>query len=533
MNYRVPQWFTVVLLFGLFLDFSVSTSAQAREDYGSLVARIPYVASRAGWRTRIQVLSVDPSEEHSFTFIGKGETGDVVEVVEDKSIKAMGSYNAFMYLRSFISLFSEEVKEDVYSIDIYSKTARSEQILTYVDYSDVARTLQSSMRIDGLDLFHRLPIEWIVTGISGWYTGVNLQNYSDQEIDVYFRKQDGTHVKLEGSQFDISQPNASRAFLFSELLPSNPVSSGEFLAFTKGSQLNIDGNQISGEPINALSGLTVFANSSEHGMSEGIPAVGGFSDGTHRFNHRFYIPIGSVQEIADDEVQMIVNEKYPYYGFALQNVNDFPVSLRMTHFNPGGINLGGTVRNLGARENVGYTWNGLRQELGVTDGTVIFKPEIGGHVRLEVEDQEENPAFATAMTADGEGQFAIVTGEKALSDFDRGSNLVCFYVENQKVSSLIQLINTGSETADIQFTLRGSSGSVYTTFQANIPGNGTYSLNIHELPDWPYNSGRNGILLVESNGSPIVGIQHQYSRGMQIGETKVSGKRLASIPEED
>jgi len=523
-----PRFFTIFLLVAWIAFPDYPASAQIREDpdYGLLVARFPYVASRAGWCTRVDVLCVDPSQGHEFTFVGKGETGETVEVLENQAIRSMGSFSAYIYLQGFISLFSKEVKEEIYSIDVFSKTALPGHVVTYVQYTDTRGSLQSSMRIDGLGLYHRLPIEWIVTGISGWFTGVNLQNYSDRVIDVYFRKQDGEFLKPAGSKFDLSQPNSSRAFLFAELLSGSPIGSGEFLAFASGSELAESGLQVNGEPVDALSGLTVFANTGEHGMSEGIPAVGAFADGSHQFGSRFYLPMRSIEEIHDDPIRDIIEAKYPYYGFALQNTNDFPITARLTHFRPDGNDLGGTVLNLAAGANVGYTWNGLRQYLGVTDETLIFKPEIGGHVRIELFDGEENTAFGTAMTADGEGQFAIVTGEKALNERDEGFRLAGFYVENWSQSSLIQLVNTTGEATDVEIKFYDSGGSTRAESEVAIPGHGQFSLNIQDLPEWPQGSGWNGILLVESSDSPIVGIQHDYSRGKEISYTKVSGKRL-------
>jgi hypothetical protein len=517
------------LLFSIiFIDSLVFAASQERDDGLMLVARYPYVASRAGWRTSIKLLHCDPGTDRTFTFVGRGESGEEIEVKE-QLIRAMGSYSAYIYLQAYTSLFSEENQEKIYSIDVFSTQMDPIHLVSYVDYYTTTGSLQSSMRIDGLPLYHRLAMEWIVSGISGWYTGVNLQNYSNRVIDVYFRTQDGSFIPLIGEKFDLSQPGSSRAFLFSELVPSGPVSSGEFLAYASGSSTDSGGEQIIGDPVNALSGLTVFANTSDHGMSEGIPAFGSFIDGSHHFSHQFYYPMKSIELINDENIQQIVASKYPYYGFALQNVNDFPIKVQLRHFNPDGIELGGTFLNLRARENKGYTWNGLRDWLGVTEDTLIFKPEIGGHVRFAVFDEEDNPAFAAAMTADGEGQFAIVTGEKALTERDAASKLACFYVENRSESSLIQIVNLAEEQTRLELTLFRSSGQIVRTDQFEVPGSGLFSFNIQDLPEWQGNSGLNGILMVESSSGLIVGIQHHYSRGVAIGRARVSGKRLAPI----
>jgi formylglycine-generating enzyme required for sulfatase activity len=505
---------------------ALSQSWATAED-GTLVARYPYVASRAGWYTRVIVLCVDPHREHSFTFIGKGETGKTVAVVENQ-IQSMGSYSPYIYRKNYLSLFTEEVQEEIYSIDIYSKTALPGQIVTYVQYTDTKGTLQSSMRIDGLSLFHRLPIEWIVTGLSGWYTGVNLQNYSDQIIDVYFRKQDGQFVQLEGPKFDLSEPNSSRAFLFAELLSGSPIGSGEFRSFAAGSDLDSVNQQVNGEPVDALSGLTVFANTSEHGMSEGIPAIGAFADGSDQFGSRFYLPMRSIEEIHDDAIQEIISAKYPYYGFALQNTNPFRISALLTHFSPDGSQLGDTILFLEAEENIGYTWNGLREELGLTEDSLTFKPEVGGHIKIDLVGGVQS-AFGTAMVSDGEGQFAIVTGEKALCERDEGFRLAGFYLENRSESSLIQLVNTSTDTTEIEIAFYSTNGSKWLNVRETIPGHGLHSFNLQDLPDWPPNSGRNGIVLIESNTSPVVAIQHDYSRNMGIDKTKVSGKRMTPV----
>jgi hypothetical protein len=510
-NYSLEQAIALGSGFGLSkINKVVSKSATNFVD-STTVSHVAY--NNGQWATILDAVNNDV-DDRTYRFIAKDNDNNIVDQ-SDVLISGRG------FMRAKVTdLFSSDIDyNSITNIDVLmSEDAPPGKFFVSENYLTNDGVQQGAILIDGVKKYHKVFAPHVARDENNWWTGFGLINKSDKDIDVYFRSDLGTLIKLE-DEFSISSPGSKAKFLMTSLAGfENGFNTGMFEAYEAGSTL--ENGVIDGKGIDALVGMEVYGQNVTGegnlvtGFNEGAVMHGQSVDGSHNFSNEFYIPLGTLNFVKDPFMASVISDGQ-WDGVAYSNVTNTVQAITIDHYSDDGQ----------LYNSLDLTLEGLEKKV-FTPEMYGFDRSLGGHLKISVTDGVTY-GDGVFLNGDTSGPRSMLGGGNLVSGNDKSRFLSATGLYNADNSGVMSLVNTEDSETLVKVRGYNANGQLLSDHYPDftLAANSTKNIDLEDL----LLDGVTSNIVVESSSSALVGSLMSYSKVYSKTHTNVSTVSMTAV----